>query len=146
MRQWRLLAMGMVMVAGCHRGSPLTGSWEGTTNWRTSGHQITFTSDGKFRMTDSADPSATVDVTANSSGTWRLEGNKLYLLCSEVNWKFTGTDPEKVAKSQARYEQLKDTILKNSKNMPPMTISWNGPDEFSFSPSQAIVVTYHRMK
>lgn len=146
----RSLLIGSVLfLGGCKQETAsIVGNWTCQSDLMGMDLQITadYLADGSFKSVSKAQPAPNQPiVTATDTGTWKLEGDRLTILLTDVDWKFSGGSEAMRKRAETRFASSKPTILDQSNAHPTRTIRWNGRDEFSYS-QESKTYTYRRQK
>jgi len=130
-------------LGGCKKASPV-GTWTSseTVNGINFNPEVTFNADGTFKSVSKV-ANGPNTLTATDTGNWTLDGDKLTIKMTDVDWQFSGTDQARIQKAQERVREKKQQIIDESNKNPTETIKWNGNDEFS-ADEQGKTTVYHR--
>jgi hypothetical protein len=132
-----IVAASVLLLVGCNKGSKFVGTWNATMEKMPA--VVTFNGDKTVTMEIDLPQMQGVHVSAK--GTWREQGDKLYITPTDVH----GSNlPAQLKGQEASFDQgLKQgmTVGKEREN----TVKWNGDDSFdATSPNGTI--TYTRKK
>ncbi len=138
-----------ILPAGCQSASPsMIGKWTCQTDLMGMDLAITaeYLADGTFKSVSQTQPGGNEPkLTATDTGTWKLDGDRLTVVLTDVDWKFSGANAEAIKRGEARFASSKATILQQANAQPTRVIRWSGSDEFSYSQEDK-TYTYHRSR
>ncbi len=139
-----MLALAFFLIlAGCHKDSPLFGTWNSSVEVErvTGTSTVKFAADGQFTSTSHLQmKNAKVDVT--DEGTWELSANRLKQVLVDTNWTFSGPSADR---ANARFRDRKAKIIEAANKDEYGMIAWHGNDFFTTTDSMGKTHDYHRV-
>ena len=126
----------LAVLAGCHKSSPLVGTWAATLTVGnlTGADSTTFSSDQTFQAVAEVKGSNGISLSVHDRGTWRMDGSKLTQHYDDVDWQFTGPNADR---ANARFRESKAKLLDGLNTEPPSDVSFEGADTMTFTDSKS---------
>lgn len=143
------LALLTALLIGCNASPSFVGVWtcESAVMTLDTKTVTEHKADGTFKSVTTTQKSPDgAYLTATDTGTWKLDGNKLTQLYTDIDWKFSGGKPEVMKRASQRFKEVKPTVIAESNRAGTGTISWKGNDEFEYVDKAGKKYIYRRQK
>jgi hypothetical protein len=142
--RWLLVLLLALPLIGCKREPSLVGQWEcndGLVAGRPGTMNLTFAEDGTVTTLINITESKDMTVMSTDKGKWKLEGDKLTLIWTDINRKFGGRGAEL---NQMEFDRNREKILQDVNKNPTANFAWIGDDSFKTTEPDGLIQTFRR--
>jgi len=136
----------LLSLSGCHRVSPIVGTWEApvTVKSFTGTSQLQFDEDGTYRDIVTIVGKNAIAIT--TTGTWKLEDqSRLTTHVDDMQLQLIGSGAHADA-ARKLFEKNKAKMIADTNAHPTDVLTWHGNDSYSYVNQMGETRTFRRVK